>query len=147
MQGKTPFEAAFGKKPDLMEVWEWGEKVWVRIEGGDKLGGQVHEGQWMGISEDLKGIRVYWPATKQLPPSGISTMINQLHQSLVSKGRNGMVLLKQKLTSPYLKTNPLSQLRGLLLMPLTIQMIQNPSKIDLKLTKNHLMLKFAQNKY
>ena len=24
----------------------------------------MHEGQWMGISEDLKGIRVCWPATK-----------------------------------------------------------------------------------
>src|SRR5271156_5550304 len=44
VNGKTPFEAAFGTKPDLAEVREWGEKIWVRIEGGDKLGGRVKEG-------------------------------------------------------------------------------------------------------
>ena len=64
VKGKIHFEVAFGKKPDLSEVREWGEKVWVRIEGGNKLGGRVHEGRWMGISEDSKGVRVYWPTTK-----------------------------------------------------------------------------------
>ncbi|CAA7268571.1 unnamed protein product [Cyclocybe aegerita] len=61
VDGKTPYEAAFGKKPDLREVREWGEKVWVRIEGGNKLGGQVREGRWMGLDEKSKGVRVYWP--------------------------------------------------------------------------------------
>ncbi|KAF8816873.1 hypothetical protein BYT27DRAFT_7054304, partial [Phlegmacium glaucopus] len=49
VQGKTPFEAAFGKKPDL-----------------DKLGGRVREGRWIGISDESKGIRVYWPDTKSV---------------------------------------------------------------------------------
>ena len=41
----TPYEAAFGKKPDLREVQEWGEKVYVRLEKkGLKLGGRVREG-------------------------------------------------------------------------------------------------------
>ncbi|CAA7269926.1 unnamed protein product [Cyclocybe aegerita] len=61
VDGKTPYEAAFGKKPDLCEVCEWGEKVWVHIEGGNKLGGQVREGRWMGLDEKSKGVRVYWP--------------------------------------------------------------------------------------
>ena len=39
VKGMTPFEAAFGKKPDLRGVHEWGERVYVRIEGGTKLGG------------------------------------------------------------------------------------------------------------
>jgi len=39
--GRTLYEVAFGKKPDLRDVREWGEKVWVRIEGGNKLGGRV----------------------------------------------------------------------------------------------------------
>jgi Reverse transcriptase (RNA-dependent DNA polymerase) len=43
---------------------EWGEKVWVRIEGGNKLGGHVHEGRWLGLDERSKGIHVYWPDTK-----------------------------------------------------------------------------------
>ena len=38
-----------------------GEKIWVRIEGGDKLEGHVCEGKWMGIDEQSKGIHVYWP--------------------------------------------------------------------------------------
>ena len=40
---------------------EWGEKCWVRIEGGDKLGGRVREGRWMGIDDTSNGVRVYWP--------------------------------------------------------------------------------------
>ena len=45
VEGMTPYEAAFGKKPDLREVREWGEKVYVRLEKkGLKLGGRVREG-------------------------------------------------------------------------------------------------------
>ena len=63
--GMTPYEAAFGKKPDLSDVREWGDKVWVRLEvKGNKLGGRVREGQWMGISDKSKGICVYWPDKK-----------------------------------------------------------------------------------
>ena len=61
VEGMTPFEAAFKKKPNLKDVREWGEKVWIRIEGGDKLGGRVREGRWMGIDEQSKGVRIYWP--------------------------------------------------------------------------------------
>jgi hypothetical protein len=59
--GKTPYEAAFEKKLDLSQIREWGEKVWVQIEGGDKLGGLVRQGQWLGIDERSNGCRVYWP--------------------------------------------------------------------------------------
>ena len=61
---KTPYEAAFGKKPNLSDVCEWGDKVWVRIEGGDNLGGRVREGRWMGVSDESKGARIYWPDKK-----------------------------------------------------------------------------------
>jgi len=44
VDGKTPFEAVFGKKLDLRDVHEWGETMWVQIEGGTKLGGHVREG-------------------------------------------------------------------------------------------------------
>jgi hypothetical protein len=64
VEGMTPYEAAFGKKPDLSDVREWGEKVWVRLEKGDKLGGRVKEGRWMGVSDESKGVRVYWPDNK-----------------------------------------------------------------------------------
>jgi hypothetical protein len=66
VEGMTPYEAAFGKKPNLKGLWEWGEKVWVRIEGGNKLGGQVREGRWIGVDEQSKGMRIYWPDTKTI---------------------------------------------------------------------------------
>ena len=66
VSSKTPYEAAFGKKPDLSDVREWGDKVWVWIEGGDKLGGRVREGRWMGVSDESKGVRVYWPDKKTI---------------------------------------------------------------------------------
>jgi len=61
VDGMTPYEAAFGKKLNLSGVRGWGDKVWVRVEAGDKLGGRVKEGRWMGIDEQSKGVRVYWP--------------------------------------------------------------------------------------
>jgi hypothetical protein len=39
LDGATPLEAATGKVPDLGRVRPWGSRVWVRTEGGDKLGG------------------------------------------------------------------------------------------------------------
>ena len=62
----TPYEAAFLKKPNLGKVREWGEKVWVRTEGGDKLGRRVREGRWLGLDERSKGVRIYWPDTKSV---------------------------------------------------------------------------------
>lgn len=64
VEGMTPYEADFGKKPDLGSVHEWGEKVFMRIEGGTKLGGRVREGRWLGVDEQSKGVRIYWPDTK-----------------------------------------------------------------------------------
>ena len=61
VDGMTPYEAAFRKKPDLRNVHEWGERVWIRTENGDKLRGCVREGRWIGIDEQSKGVRVYWP--------------------------------------------------------------------------------------
>jgi hypothetical protein len=58
IEGKTPFEAAFNKKPNLKDIREWGEKVLVRVEDGNKLGGRVREGRWIGVDEQSKGVRV-----------------------------------------------------------------------------------------
>ena len=61
VDGKTLYETAFGKKLDLHYVREWGEKVWVRTETGDKSGERVTEGCWLGIDERSKGFHIYWP--------------------------------------------------------------------------------------
>jgi len=66
VEGKTPFEAVFGKKPDLRGVRKWGEKVFIRVEDGNKLGGRVKEGQWLGVDEQSKGVRIYWPDKRSI---------------------------------------------------------------------------------
>ena len=54
--GMTPYEAAFGKKPDLSNVHEWGDKVWVRLEvKAYKLGGRVREVVGWGFLMNPKG--------------------------------------------------------------------------------------------
>ena len=40
--------------------------MYVQIEGGNKLGGRVCEGKCMGIDEESKGVRVYWPNMKMI---------------------------------------------------------------------------------
>ena len=66
VEGMTPFEANFGKKPNLKKVHEWGEKVYVGVEGGTKLSGRVREGHWIGIDLESKGARIYWPDNKKV---------------------------------------------------------------------------------
>ncbi|KAJ3738566.1 hypothetical protein DFH05DRAFT_1598086, partial [Lentinula detonsa] len=65
----TPLESATGKKPDLRGLREWGDKVWVRVESGDKFGGRVKEGRWIGVSDASEGdksYRIYWPDTHRV---------------------------------------------------------------------------------
>jgi hypothetical protein len=64
VDGMTPYEAVFERKPDLRDVRDWGEVLWVRVKGGGKLGGRVREARWLGLSDGgVKGTRVYYPDT------------------------------------------------------------------------------------
>ena len=61
LDGGTPLEAATGQKPDLSRARVWGSRIWVRVEGGTKLGGRVVEGRWVGVDDNSpNGCRVYW---------------------------------------------------------------------------------------
>jgi transposase InsO family protein len=62
--GKTPYEAATGKKPDLSRVREWGSTIWVHNDSGTKLDPRAREGRWIGIDDASKGARVYWPTRR-----------------------------------------------------------------------------------
>ena len=73
--------------------------MWVHLEvKGYKLGERVREGQWMGISDESKGVQVYWPDKKMISTEQNiylifdSIMTRHSHQFLVSKGRNGNLL-------------------------------------------------------
>ncbi|KAI0037774.1 hypothetical protein FA95DRAFT_1475753, partial [Auriscalpium vulgare] len=59
--GMTPYEALTGRKPNLRNVRAWGCKVWVHDTSGSKLDPRAREGRWIGVDEQSKGCRVYWP--------------------------------------------------------------------------------------
>jgi hypothetical protein len=60
VEGKTPHEAVFGNKPNLQDIREWGEKVLIWVEEGNKLEGHVQPGRWIGMDAQSKGMHVYW---------------------------------------------------------------------------------------
>ena len=66
LNGKTPFEMLFGKKPDFTDLPEWGAKVWVLKEDRGKLDAKADEGRWVGYSRDSKAHRIYWPGRQRV---------------------------------------------------------------------------------
>ena len=63
LDGKTPFEALFGKPPELMSLRTWGCPVWVHSPGGSKLDPRFKEAKWPGFDVDARAHRIYWPNT------------------------------------------------------------------------------------
>ena len=63
LDGKTPFEALFGKPPDLMSLQRWGCTVWVHSPGGSKLDPRATEARWLGLDVDARAHRIYWPSS------------------------------------------------------------------------------------
>ena len=61
LDGKTPFEALYGRPPDLSALRAWGCPVWVHDDSGPKLGTRAHEARWLGLNTDTRAHRVYWP--------------------------------------------------------------------------------------
>jgi hypothetical protein len=59
-----PFKAATGSKPNIAGICKWGEKVWIQVEKGDKLGSHICPGQWVGLDDNSKDTRIYWPDSK-----------------------------------------------------------------------------------
>jgi len=98
----TPYEAAFGKKPNLKGLREWGEKMWVRVEGGNKLGGRVQEGRWLGVDEQSKRVCVYWPDMKTITVKR-NTYFNDLSASHL-EGEHDMVITKTNTDLPNIPT-------------------------------------------
>ena len=62
LDGLTPYKVAFGRKPDLSKVREWGSEVYAQKERENKLGWQVDKVRWMGIDDKSENAyHVYWP--------------------------------------------------------------------------------------
>lgn len=104
VEGMTPYEAAFGKKPDLRGLREWGESVWVHVEKGNKLGGQVCEGKWIGVNEESKGVQVYWPDTRTVTVER-NTYYNDTSASHLEGENGGMDITEMNTDPPTTETN------------------------------------------
>ncbi|THH13989.1 hypothetical protein EW146_g6290 [Bondarzewia mesenterica] len=63
---KTPLEVAMGKKPNLRDLHEWGCRVWVKVEGRDKLASKADEGHFVGYDSQSKGYQIYWPKKRSI---------------------------------------------------------------------------------
>ena len=63
---KTPYEIGTGNKPDLTGLLEWGSKVWVKKLNARKLQPQALEAIFVGIDDESKGYRIYWPTHRKV---------------------------------------------------------------------------------
>ena len=61
LDSKTPFEALYGRPPDLSGLRIWGWQVWVHDSDGSKLDVHANEAHWLGFDVDAGAHRVYWP--------------------------------------------------------------------------------------
>lgn len=50
LEGRTPYEVTYGKRPNLLNLPEWGTKVHTKKPG--KLASRVVVGWWLGFSDN-----------------------------------------------------------------------------------------------
>src|ERR1700678_2709803 len=66
LDGKTPYKAFHGTKPNLQGLPEFGCKVWVHNTSGSKLDRRAVEGRWVGFDEDSSGHQIYFPKKRMV---------------------------------------------------------------------------------
>ena len=59
LNGKTPYEVMHKAKLDLMDLPEWGARVFVMKTITGKLDQKATEGHWLGYSSTSKGHHIY----------------------------------------------------------------------------------------
>ncbi|KAG8848883.1 hypothetical protein FRB96_001015 [Tulasnella sp. 330] len=68
LDGKTPFEAWTGEKPDVSHLRPFGTDVWIKVEAGNqsKLAPQAIKHVFVGFEDGLKAVRYYKHDTQQV---------------------------------------------------------------------------------
>ena len=61
LDGKMPYEALYGRPPDLSALRDWGSRVLMHDPTRSKLSPHAHEARWIGPNTDTKTHRVFWP--------------------------------------------------------------------------------------
>jgi hypothetical protein len=96
LDAMMPYKKLYKQKPNLANVPEWGQSVWIYNSDGPKLDAQAKQAQWVGYDTDsIHTHRVYWPGKNSItiepnvkfisptiivntqPPSYASTMAPQ----------------------------------------------------------------------
>lgn len=66
LDGLTPFQALFGRAPDISRLRRWGATVWVHVGDGDKLAARAREGRWLGFDTESRAHRIYFPSSRSV---------------------------------------------------------------------------------
>ncbi|KAJ2994795.1 hypothetical protein NUW54_g7491 [Trametes sanguinea] len=66
LDGRTPYEAFWGKKPNLAHLHPWGCEVRVHSPGGSKLASRATAARWVGFDEETDAHRIYWPERRAI---------------------------------------------------------------------------------
>jgi hypothetical protein len=68
LNGKTPFEVRYGRKPDLSNLVPFGTKAWVKIFSAGKLEPRSELGYFVGYDKESTGHRIYFPSKRTVKP-------------------------------------------------------------------------------
>jgi transposase InsO family protein len=61
LDGKTPFEALYGRPPNLSTLRIWGSPVWVHNATRSKFDARAREARWIGPDVNAKAHCIFWP--------------------------------------------------------------------------------------
>src|ERR1700731_3564862 len=66
LNSKMPYEARYGKHPDLSHAVPFGTCTWVKIVDARKLDTRARFGYFVGFDLTSTGYRIYFPDKKQI---------------------------------------------------------------------------------
>nr|GAT43935.1 polyprotein [Mycena chlorophos] len=66
LDGKTPYEMVYNRKPSIAGLPEFGARVWVHDADGTKLDARGREARWVGFDEVSSGHRVYFEGRRMV---------------------------------------------------------------------------------
>ena len=89
LDGKTPFEALYGRPPDLSNLQLWGCPVWMHSANGSKLDVCAQQAKWIGLDIDTCAHRVYWPNAGKV---GVERNV-YFGSSALLKGENDEIII------------------------------------------------------
>lgn len=137
------YQMAKGRKPDLFRVCEWGKNIYVKLQKAGKLESKVEEAKFVGINNQSKRYRIYWPGKSivtverdvyfsreaALMPDNV-----QIEEEWRSSNLNSLPFLKSALAQTQaIKTEPVDNMPS---TPTQVKPSKDATETDEKLTKN-----------